>query len=183
MATHLSGKNGNVYTSPQLVDNCEAAWSVAGNGQADTAATDADHKVGDTSVKMVCGVGVAATNILATKEISPTIDLITPVYTHLMYWAQCTDTFGAAGDMQIGVSETTDMGGTPVYSDIPLLTAATWKYCISTLATTGLDAVRSVGAKLIEDDFGAFDLYLDDIRAGKIVAGIRAWTRAYVCDA
>ena len=178
---HITGKNGAVYTAPQLLEDCEDAWDTDGGATATSAAASTDHKVGDYSVKIVCGAGVNVGDILA-HEVITSVDLKTPAYTHLMYWAKCTDAFTAAGDMEIGLSETEHLGGTPVYSDIPKLAANTWTYCISTITTTGLDAVISIGAKLTANDPGAFDLYLDDIRAAKTIAGARAWSIDYVFD-
>lgn len=170
----LKGTAGDVFITSQLVEDCEDAWSVAGVGTATSAAVSTDAKVGSYSVKMVCGAGVNNGDILATEAISPTIDLRT--FTTLMYWAKCSVAITTAGDLQIGVSETADLGGSPVYSNIPVLAAATWKYCASAIVPTDLDIVNSVGAKLTANDPGAFDLYLDDIRAAKEIAGIKSWT-------
>ncbi len=178
---HITGKNGAVYTAPQLLEDCEDAWDTDGGATATSAAVSTDAKVGDYSVKIVCGLGVNTGDILAHEAIT-SVDIETPAYTHLMYWAKCTDAFTAAGDMEIGVSETEHLGGSPVYSDIPKLSAATWTYCISTITVTGLNAVISVGAKLTANDPGAFDLYLDDIRAAKAIAGIRAWSLDYTFE-
>lgn len=169
----LKGTGGNVYIASQLLEDCEDAWSVAGVGTATSADADTDAKVGDYSVKLVCGAGVNNGDILATEVIT-SVDITS--YTTLMYWAKSTVAITTAGDLQIGVSETADMGGSPVYSDVPVLAANTWKYCASDITTTGLDAVISVGAKLADNDPGAFDLYLDDIRAAKVIAGIKSWT-------
>ena len=179
---HLAGKSGDVYVAPQLLSDCETAWDVTDGATATSAAVDTDAKVGTYSVKIVCAIGVAVGDLLAHSTISST-DLATAAYTHLMYWAKCTDTTTAAGDITIGVSETDHMGGTPVYTNVPILTAATWKYCFTTLTTTGLDAVISIGAKLIANDPGAFDLQLDDIRAAKLIAGINSWSLDYTSDA
>ena len=179
---HLSGKSGDVYVSPQLIEDCEDAWDVDGTATATSAAADTDHKVGDYSVKIVVPDVSANGEILAHEAIT-SVDLATPAYTHLMYWAKSSVSITTAGDLQVGVSETEHLGGSPVYSNIPVLTANTWTYCFTTLTTTGLDVVISVGAKLTANDPGAFNLYLDDIRAGKLIAGIKSWTLDYTSDA
>jgi len=175
----LKGTGGDVFVASQLLEDCEDAWSVAGVGTATSAAVSTDAKVGSYSVKMVCGAGVNNGDILATEVIT-SVDITS--YTTLMYWAKCSVAITTAGDLQVGVSETADLGGSPVYSDIPILAANTWKYCASTITTTGLNAVISVGAKLAANDPGAFDLYLDDIRAAKTVAGIKSWTLDQLVD-
>ena len=179
---HLSGKSGDVYVSPQLLEDCEDDWDVDGGATATSAAKDTDHKVGDYSVKIIVPVGSNNGDILAHEAIT-SVDLITPAYTHLMYWAKSSVGINTAGDLQVGVSETEHLGGTPVYTNVPVLTANTWKYCFTTITTTGLDAVISVGAKLTANDPGAFNLYLDDIRAAKLIAGIKSWTLDYTSDA
>ena len=173
MGTRIAGTAGDVFITSQLVENCEDDWAVTGDATATSAAVSTVAKVGSHSVKIVCGAGVNDGDLLA-HEIVTSMDLTD--YTNLMYWAKCSVAIGTAGDLQIGVSETASMGGTPVWADIPVLGEDTWKYCSSAITTTGLNAVVSVGAKLTANDPGAFDLYLDDIRAAKEIAGIKSWT-------
>jgi len=179
---HLAGKSGDVYVASQLIEDCEDDWAVTDGATATSAAKDTDAKVGDYSVKIIVPVGSNNGDLLAHEAIT-SVDLATPAFTHLMYWSQSSVGINTAGDLQLGVSETASMGGTPVYSNIPVLTANTWKYCFTTLTTTGLDAVISVGAKLTANDPGAFNLYLDDIRAAKLIAGIKSWSLDYTSDA
>lgn len=179
---HLAGKTGNVYVAPQLLEDCEDAWDVDGGATATSAAVDTDAKVGTYSVKIVVPVGSLNGDILA-HEVITLVDIATAAYTHLMYWAKSSVGITTAGDIQIGVSETEHLGGSPVYTNVPVLTANTWKYCFTTITTTGLDAVISVGAKLTANDPGAFNLYLDDIRAAKTIAGINTWSLDYTSDA
>ena len=181
MGTHLAGTAGDVFVASVLLENAEDAWDVDGGATGTSAAVDTDAKVGTYSVKIVVPVGSNNGDILAHEVITST-DLITAAYTHLMYWAKSSVAINTAGDLAIGVSETEHLGGSPVYSSIPVLVANTWKYCFSTITTTGLDQVIFVGAKLVANDPGAFNLYLDDIRAGKLIAGIRSWSLDYTSD-
>ena len=174
---HKAGKTGNVYVADQLLEDCEDAWNESVDGDA-TATADSGSKVGDYCCKLAVDAALADGDIIATEVIAST-DIT--AYTHLMYWAK--HSVGcAAGDTQIGVSETASLGGSPVYSDIPVLAAGTWTYCRSSITTTGLNAVISIGAKQTANDPGAYDLYLDDIRAAKVAAGIKSWTLDYAAD-
>ena len=79
----------------------------------------------------------------------------------------------AAGALQIGVSETADMGGSPVWMDLPALEANVWKYCSVEFTGIGTarDAIVSVGLNVVTDS-GAQDVYIDDIGVGALFRGI-----------
>ena len=73
----------------------------------------------------------------------------------------------AAGDLQIGVSETADLGGTPVLMDLPDMVAGETYYL--SIPYSGLPAARdkvvSVGLNVASDP-GACTVTLQHIRAG-----------------
>ena len=98
-----------------------------------------------------------------------------------MYWVKSSIAITTAGDLQIGISETSSLGGSPQFTNIPVL-GTDWKYCFTSITTTDLDIVISVGLKLTANDTGAHNLFLDDIRAAKIVAGVKSWTLDYTVD-
>lgn len=79
----------------------------------------------------------------------------------------------AAGDLQIGVSETADMLGSPVYQDIPALEANKWTYVSVDFTGIGTarDAIVSVGLNVVVDN-GACDIYIDTIGVGALFRGI-----------
>lgn len=177
---NIAGRTGIVFVADQLVVDCEEAWDVDGGATATSAAVDVDHKVGDYSVKVVVPDASANGEILAHEAVT-SMDLETKLYTHLMYWIKSTVAITGAGDLQIGVSHTPHLGGAPVYTSIPIL-GTTWKYCQTTITTTGLTAVISVGLKLTANDPGATNVFLDDIRAARAIAGINNWTLDYTVD-
>ena len=80
----------------------------------------------------------------------------------------------AAGDLQIGVSETADMGGTPVYMDLPALEAGKWYYVSLDFGGVGTDrdAVLSIGLNVVTDN-GACDIYMDKVGVGAHFYGIK----------
>ena len=73
----------------------------------------------------------------------------------------------AAGDYQIGVSETADLGGSPVLMDLPAMVAGQWYYL--SIPYTGIgtarDAVVSVGLNVAVDKAASVVL-IQHVRAG-----------------
>jgi len=181
MGTHLAGKAGNVYVADLLVDDCEDDWAVTGAAKADSAAKDTDCKVGDYSVKIVCTSGVSNIGVLAHEVMAVERNLTG--YTHLFYWIKSSEIIGTAGDLEVGLSETVEMGGTPIWSDVPVLAANAWTYCFSAITPgTDLAAADNCGVNLTASDPGDFNVFIDDIRAGKAVAGMRSWSLDYTFD-
>lgn len=177
---NIAGRTGIVFVGSQLLEDCEDAWDTDGGATATSAAADTDSKVGDYSVKVVVPDGSANGDILAHEVISPAVDLAAPAYTHLMYWIKSTVAIDTAGDLQIGLSETEHLAGA-IFSNVPVL-GTSWTYCQTTITTSALDTTISVGLKLTANDPGAVNVYLDDIRAAKAIAGINNWTLDYTMD-
>lgn len=76
-----------------------------------------------------------------------------------------------AGDLWLGVSESLDMGGTPVYFKVPALEANKWTIVATSVDKDGaaisfaaLDKVESVGL-YVNKDLGAMTVHVDDFRA------------------
>jgi hypothetical protein len=83
----------------------------------------------------------------------------------------------ADGDLWLGVSESMNMGGTPVYFKVPALTANRWTIVATSLDKDGtaisfaaLNKVVSVGL-YVNTDLGAMDVYVDDFRANTKYTG------------
>ncbi len=70
----------------------------------------------------------------------------------------------AAGDLKVGISETSALGAAVLYFNVPALTANTWTPCCVAGTFTGYNAVISVGLNVVVDN-GAQTVYLDDIVA------------------
>lgn len=73
----------------------------------------------------------------------------------------------AAGDYQIGVSETADLGGSPVLMDLPVMVADQWYYFSIPFTGAGgdRDAVVSVGLNVAVDK-AASVVNIQHVRAG-----------------
>jgi len=84
-----------------------------------------------------------------------------------------SDIAQVAGDLQIGVSETADMLGSPVYQDIPALVPGVWKYVSVDFTGIGTarDAIVSIGLNVVTDN-GACVVSIDDIGVGALFNGI-----------
>lgn len=67
------------------------------------------------------------------------------------------------GDWQLGVSETASMGGSPVWVNVPALTANTWTRISVPISISGLDSTISIGANQVVDK-GAMVFYIDDFQ-------------------
>ena len=166
----LSGKNGSVLVASQLIDDCEDAWVTAGAGRV-SSLDNTDYKVGSGSAKMVT-TAIGATTLLHTEDFGA-MDLTG--YTHLMAWVKSSIN-QVAGDCQILLDDTAACASALETLAIPALVAGTWKYVTIALVTpAALGAVISVGLKQIVD-LADMSMWLDDIRAAKAIAGIRAWT-------
>lgn len=147
----------DVVTRGILVDDCETAWTAQANV---TSTRDTAVKLrGTYSAKHVIAAAFT-TGIASTYDITSTD--CTP-YTHLSFWIY-SSIATAANDLKVGVSETSALGGTPLYFNVPALSANTWTHCSVSGDFTGYNAVISVGLNVVVDN-GAQTVYLDDIRA------------------
>jgi hypothetical protein len=148
------GKSGG-----KLIDSCEDAWDeqiVSGV----TPTADEDCKVGSHSAKLAVESSVEA-GILASEAIAA-LDLTSRK--EISLWIKSSDNT-SAGDLQLLLSDQANCASPLETLNIPALTADTWqKVALALDDPTELDAVISVGVKMAVD-LGAFDLYIDDVRA------------------
>ncbi len=173
MAQHESGKNGGVYTSSLLVEDCEDAWSV---DNCTTANIDAaDYKVGAASVECVIP-GALGANVLLMHEEGLTLDLTT--YDMIILWIKSSIN-AALNDNQLLLDDT-DACDSPLETlHLPALVLNVWTQVALKLADPSLlAAIVSVGLKQIAA-LGARNVWLDDIRALKEIDGIKSWSLEY----
>lgn len=143
-----------------VISDCESAWTVV---YATTADTDADHKVGTYSVKIVCGANLAG-KALAYKTISSK-SLLQDRFVTL--WLKSSVNL-AAGDLKLLLDHATPPDGVSSVEAIalPAFTANTWKYAIVELANPILDgAIVSVGLWMV-NNVAACNIYVDQVYAG-----------------
>lgn len=169
----LAGKSGNVYVASQLLHNCDAVWNELVDADVTASLVTDDYKVGSGANKFACAAGLANGDIIATEDIT-SVDVTT--FDRILFWIKSSVEIATAGDLAVLLSETALCGGSPVVFDVPALVANTWKLCRATGDMSALNALISVGVKLVANDPGAFNLWIDEIRAAKQVAGIRSWT-------
>lgn len=175
----LVGYGGNVLVADQLVEDCEDAWNELVDADVTESADTTDYKVGSASAKFVCAAGIANGDIIATESIG-SLDL--SGHTMLLFWAKSSVAINTAGDLQILLDDTANCASPIVTLDVPVLSAATWKLCRATGTFTGASAIISVGAKLTANDPGAFNLWIDEVRAAKAVVGIREWSMDVIAN-
>jgi len=175
---HYSGRTGIVFTADLLLDNCEADWDDGTHGSSDLETSD--FKVGSGSVAItgssVENGDVLAVNVITERNLS--------TYTHCICWAKCTATVAAA-DLRLVLDDTAGCGSPESLLDFPALTANVWKLChLTEVGSSELDNSTAADNIGLEWNANAADkvVTLDDIRAAKTVAGIRAWTLDYSVD-
>jgi len=173
MATnHESGKNGGIYTSSLIIDDCEDAWT---NDNITTAGIDADSKVGTYSVKLVIP-GALGANILLAHEAGLTLNLTT--YDAVRLWIKSSIT-AALNDNQLLLDDTADCLSPIESLQLPALTLGVWTQVFMLLADPSLcGSLVSVGVKQIAA-LGARNIFVDDIRALKEIDGIKSWSLEY----
>jgi hypothetical protein len=172
--SRINGKLGGVYTTPVIINTGEAAWSELVDGDV-TASADTDFQVGTKSAKFACGAGLAAGDIIATESLA-SANLST--YKKVYLWIKSSVELNS-GDLQLLLDDTAQCASPIKSLDIPALEAGTWTRVLLDLGTaTGLTAVISVGLKQVVDK-GAFNLWVDDIKALKAVAGIKEWSLSW----
>ncbi len=172
---HAAGINGGVFSSSLLIEDCEDAWT---NDNITTSGTDADAKVGSTSVKLVIP-GALGANILLAHEAGLTVNLTT--YDAVIQWIKSSIT-ASLNDNQLLLDDTADCLSPIETLQIPALTLGVWTQIFLPLADPSLLAsLVSVGVKQIAS-LGARNIFVDDIRAVKEIDGIRAWSLEYSAD-
>ena len=183
MGTKLAGKSGDVYVANVLLASCETIWS---DGTKGVAALDTTYvKVGDGSAKCTLAA-TPGTEAVAMYQTIVGGAVNVSAYNHILLWAYSVPTT-EAGDYRISLG-TAAAAATPLtYVTLPILTANTWKYChcddVTSFKMSASTASTIIGlytwANGAENDV----IYLDDIRAAKVIAGINSWNVDYVSDA
>ena len=170
----ISGKNGNVYSSALLIEDCEDVW-VAGTGA--SVISVVTGKVGTYCVRDTTTT-LGASALMMTEIIAPGTLI---AYDGIYFWLR-SSVNTAAGDLALLLDDTA-LCATPLeVLNIPALTATTWKQCFARLSDPSLlGSIISVGMRQVTDlADGAFDI--DDVQALKEIDGIKSWTLDYTSD-
>ncbi len=173
---HVSGKNGGVYSSSLLIEDCEDDWTSNGST---TSNADTDSKVGTNSIKHVIP-GALGTDVLLGHEAG--IGLATLVgYDAMFLWIK--DSIGSSlNDNQMLLDDTADCTSPIEFLQLPALTAGAWTQVFMLFADPSLlGSIDAVGLKQIAA-LGARDIFVDDIRALAEIDGIRTWNLEYTGD-
>lgn len=173
----LAGYGGSVYVASLLLEDCEDAWVNGTHGTASLETTLV--KVGSGSAK--CEMSSVVDGDYVMYEAISSTNLTG--YSTIMCWAYATAGV-AAGDLKIVLDSASGLPSSPETEVIlPALTATTWKFCQCT-EVTGKEIADSAAAICIGLEMHAnaqnITVYLDEIRAAKVVAGIKSWTLDYV---
>lgn len=147
------------------IDSMQTAWSAEANV---TATLEDPSPINGICNKLAIAAGFA-TGLAASRNLT---EISLADYPAIGVFVM-SSIAQAAGDLQIGVSETIDMGGSPVYMDLPAMLAGQWYYFSVAFSGSGLDrdAILSVGLNVVTDN-GACDVYIDDIGVGALFRGI-----------
>lgn len=174
----LAGKNGGIYTSPLVVEDCEDAWDESVDADVTESADGTDYKVGAASAKFVCAAGLGAGDIVATEVISKDLT----GYDTIMAWVKSSVNL-ATGDWQLMLDDTASCASPLKSLDLPALVAGTWTRVLLDLGdASGLGSLISIGLKQIVDK-GAMNFWIDDVQGLALVDGVKSWTLDYVTDA
>lgn len=177
MANEVSGKNGGVYTSSLVIEDCEDAWT---NDALTSCNVDAaDYKVGAGSIKAINPGGAGVTTLLC-HEFGLGLNLST--YDAMLLWLK--DSVGVTLNLLQMLLDDTAACTSPIESlQVRALTAATWTRVFLPFADPSLLAtIGSVGLYQVTD-LAARNTWMDDIRALKEIDGIKSWTLTYEADA
>jgi len=182
---HLAGKSGNVYVATTIIDDCEDAWTSGTNGTASLETTKTLVKVGNGSSKCEVALIAAAGDYVMWEPLAAGATSYAG-FTHALCWARSTVTCAANAFVLVLDSVNAIPSAPESELNFPALTANTWKYCHLT-NVTGKEIEDSTAALVVglemNTDIGAVDIYLDDIRAAKNIAGINTWSLDYTSDA
>jgi len=174
----LSGKNGGVYVSNLVVEDCEDAWDESVDTDVTESADSSDYKAGSASAKFVCAAGLGAGDIVATEVISKDLT----GYDVIMAWVKSSVAL-AAGDWQLLLDDTASCASPIKSLDIPALSANTWTRVLLDLGdASGLGSLISIGLKQVTDK-GAMNFWIDDVQALAIVDGVKSWSLDSTTDA
>lgn len=174
---HLHGLGGQVYANSTVIEDCEDAWNEGGEDAGSTTSTTAG-KVGTNAARSTT-VGVGTTALLMSEAISSTNY---SDYDAVVFYFRSSLTF-SAGDMALLLDDTAICASPietllfPAYG-----TADVWQRVLIRLAdAANLTTIISVGLRQVTDlADGTFDM--DDVRAVKLVDGMREWSITYTGD-
>lgn len=147
-----------LLSNTTVVEDCEDAWTAGTNVVATVEATIIQRGAG--SAKLAIAAAAGAGQIIAYENFTAK-DLSTK--THLAFWIY-SDVALSSGDMEIHISETNAIGGTPIKMTIPAIPANTWVRVLVTIGAGSKDAILSVGIYQNVDK-GECIIYVDDIIA------------------
>lgn len=178
MGRLFGGTSGDVYVADQLIENGEDAWNEQTDGDVTASLDTTWAKVGSGSAKFALAAGIANGDIIASEVVT---SMNLTAYSRVMMWIKSSVNIVTAGDLQLLLDEHA-MCASPLVLDIPALVANTPKLCSIAADFTGLDAIISVGLKLAANDPGALNLWVDEIRAARRIAGVKSWTLDQVME-
>jgi hypothetical protein len=169
----VAGYGGAVHVATQVIEDCEDAWNEQAGAGVTASLDTADFKVGSGSAKFVLtadtGVEIVASEVIVSLNIA--------TYTDIYLWVKSSVAMDA-NDWQLLLDDSASCASPIVTSNLPALSAGTWKFVRLTPTLTSCTAIISVGLKQAVDK-GALSFWIDDIRAGKAIAGIKSWTLDY----
>ena len=182
--THIAGKTGDVFIATTIIEDCEDSWTNGTHGAA-TAGDPPYVKVGSHSAKCIIS-GQADLDMVMYETLA--VETNYTGFTHALCWAYFTGTTTTAADFQLHIDSVDELpdGNSETQLDFPVLTQNTWRYCrLTTFDSKPISAstaALAVGLQMHANHQSA-TIYLDDIRAAKIVAGINSWSLDYTVDA
>lgn len=166
----LAGYGGSALVADALIEDCEDVWNEQVDADVTASLDTSDYKVGSGSAKFVCAAGLGNGDIIASEVVS--VDL--SAYTRVIAWVKSSVNITTAADLQLLLDEH-GLCASPLALDIPVLVANTWTHISIAAVLADYNATISVGLKLTANDPGAFNLWIDDIRGARAIAGIKSW--------
>ena len=171
---HQSGKNGGVYTSSLLIEDCQDAWNE--HTEAGVAhSTTAPGYIGTNCAReTTTAVGIA---VLASEVIVKNLT----AYDAVVWYAR-SSLSPTAGQLALLLDDHAECVSPLETLPYPALTATVWKQCFAKLSDPSLlAALISVGVSSVADlANGTFDI--DMVRALAEIDGIKSWSLEYTAS-
>lgn len=165
MAVENGGDGKTVlYGGKTIIESGAGAWAAESNvTRTNPAGTF------DTNMIKLAIAGGFTTGVVASLDISAT-DY--SVYSSIGVLVQCSIDV-AAGVLEIGVSETAALGGSPILLDLPAMLAGSWYYVVLDFTGTAADrnAILSFGINANSDP-GTVNVFVQHVGLGEIVYDI-----------
>jgi hypothetical protein len=153
-----------LYGGKTIIESGAGAWAPEANvTRTNPAGTF------DTNMIKLAIAGAFTTGVVASLDIAAT-DY--SVYSSIGTLIQCSINV-AAGVLQVGVSETIALGGSPILLDLPAMVAGQWYYVVLDFTGVAADrnAILSFGLNANSDP-GAVDVYVQHMGLGEMVYDI-----------